>query len=51
MEPIISERQFKILKLKAELFDIQNEMAHCRIKMEERMKELNTILKQEKELA
>lgn len=49
MEPI-SERQFKILKLKAELFDIQNEMAQCRIRMEEKIKELNLILQQDKEL-
>ena len=45
----IPEKDLRIIALKAELFDIQNEMARCRIKMEEKIKELNNILKENKE--
>ena len=47
----MSERQLKVIILKSELFDIQNEMAQCRVKMEAKIKELNIILQQEKDAA
>ena len=44
--PIMSDREFRIIQLKSELFDLQGEMAQCRVKMEEKIKELNKMLQE-----
>lgn len=44
--PIMSDSDFKIMQLKSELFDLQSQTAQIRLKMEERIKELNQLLKE-----
>lgn len=45
---ILSERELKIIEIKAELFDLQNKMGSLRVIMEEKLKELNQLIKLER---
>lgn len=44
--PIMSDRYFRVIQLKAMLFDAQAEMGKIRVKMEGYLQELNSILKE-----
>lgn len=49
MTEMLSDKDLKIIKLKAELFDLQTQMGSARARMEEKLRELNQLLKEEKE--
>ncbi len=46
-EPL-SEKQLEIITLKAELFDLQAQAGQIRTRMEEKLRRLNALLKDEK---
>ena len=47
--PILTDKEIRIIQLKSELFDLQSAMGQIRVKMEDKIKELNNILKENKE--
>lgn len=40
------QREMEIIRRKAELFDLQNEFGQIRIKLEEKIKELNKLIQE-----
>jgi methyl coenzyme M reductase subunit D len=50
MNPETPEIEFKVIRIKAELFDLQAQAAQIRVKMEDRLKELNNLLKEKEVL-
>lgn len=43
----MEDREFQIVKLKAEIFDLQVQMGETKQKLEEKIRQLNSILKDE----
>lgn len=46
----IDDRELHIIKIKAELFDMQNEYGQLRIKMDKKVKELNQLIQERNNL-
>lgn len=46
----LSEKQFNLMRLKSEIFDLQTHCAQARIHLEEKIKELNQLMKDKDDL-